>query len=164
MWETVLSSLRLNRVFFFSLSLSHFSSHFFNYSLSLNLLFTLSLVFTSSILLAFSLHPYFLSFSLFSFAHMFRIFLFSPPFLILLFISISFFFSFIHIYISFPSPSFLLTRISSPFIPLSHIFSLSRSCIHIYSHLSPAFIFVSTHLLSFSYFSYSYLPSASHSS
>lgn len=113
--------------------------------LFLNLLFILLLVFTSSILLALSLHPHFLSFSLFLFAHMFRIFLFavSSPFLILLFISMSLFFSSIHIYISFPSPFrylylyflsfiFTYTYIFSIHSPLSYFFSLALfTSIHI---------------------------------
>lgn len=123
--------------------------------LFLNLLFTLLLVFTSSILLVLSSHPYFLSFSLFSFAHMFRIFLFAFFYSLLLF---SFFYSYLHlsfshlfiftflfllllvIYTYIFSPSFLLTRISSPFIPPSHIFSLSPFYSHLFTFLSCSYI------------------------
>lgn len=110
--------------------------------LFLNLLFILLLVFTSSILLTLSLHPHFLSFSLFLFAHMFRFF-YSQSLLLFSFFYSYLCLSFSHLFIfTFPflllfviytyifSPSFLLTRISSPFTPLSHIFSLS-----LYSHL-----------------------------
>lgn len=115
--------------------------------LFLNLLFTLLLVFTSSILLFFHLlssHPYFLSFSLFSFAHMFLLFSFFYSYLHLsfshLFIFTFLFLLLLVIYTYIFSSSFLLTRISSPFIPPSHIFSLSPFYSHLFTFLSCSYI------------------------
>lgn len=115
--------------------------------LFLNLLFTLLLVFTSSILLFFHLlssHPYFLSFSLFSFAHMFLLFSFFYSYLHLsfshLFIFTFLFLLLLVIYTYIFSPSFLLTRISSPFIPPSHIFSLSPFYSHLFTFLFCSYI------------------------
>lgn len=125
--------------------MSHFSSHFFirvfNYSLSQSSFHsftciyifysscsfiapTFSVIFTlySHICFVFFypqsllLFSFFYSYLCLSFSHLF---IFTFPFL-LLFVIYTYIFS----------PSFLLTRISSPFTPLSHIFSLS-----LYSHL-----------------------------